>query len=518
MSLEGLGNLIPLVISASRYLIILLMVIYTVQCYTVFGRRSVLAKRYVFLRQNVSMFCIHFIAFLTMFLDQMNFQVLVFYGAQLVYLLAALILLTALYPRSSRLLINNMLMLITIGLIMITRLSFDSAVRQFKIVAAGTAAALLIPVIVRKVLGLTRLAWAYTFVGIGLLGLVLVAARVTNGAKLNISVGGFAFQPSEFVKIIYVFAIAGLLTQARDMKRIVIATVLAAIHVLILVVSKDLGSALIFFITYLAMLFTATHNPFLVLFGLGAGALSSVAAYFIFSHIRVRVSIWLDPFADYAQTGYQISQSLFSIAAGRWFGTGLGQGSPGAIPFVQQDMMFSAICEELGAIFGICLILVCMNVFIMFINIAMKLTNRFYRLVALGLGTTYAVQVFLTIGGGIKLIPLTGVTLPLVSYGGSSALSTIVMFAIVQGLYMLRRDEVTGDEKQRRKEEEEYDYREGDRPGYGVGPGEYGRGGYDPGEYDPAEYDPAGSGRRRRQYDPYEEREESFYQPEDFFR
>ena len=467
MSISGLGNLIPLVISASRYLIILLMVIYTVQCFTVFARRSAAAKRYVFLRQNVSMLCIHFIAFLIMYLDGMNFQVLIFYGAQLVYILLALILLCNIYPRSSRLLINNMMMLITIGLIMITRLSFDSAVKQFKIVAAGTAAALLIPLIVRKVLQLTRLAWAYTFVGIGMLGLVLVAARVTNGAKLSINVGSFSFQPSEFVKIIYVFAIAGLLTQAKDMRRVVIATVLAAVHVLILVVSRDLGSALIFFITYLTMLFTATHNPFLVLMGIGAGSAASVAAYFLFSHVRVRVQVWRDPFSDYAQTGYQISQSLFSIAAGRWLGTGLGQGSPGAIPFVQQDMMFSAICEELGSIFGICLIFVCLSVFIMFINIAMKLTNRFYRLVALGLGTTYAVQVFLTIGGGLKLIPLTGVTLPLVSYGGSSALSTIGMFAIVQGLYMLRRDEVINDERQRRAEEEFIRYGEGGRPGPG---------------------------------------------------
>ena len=110
-------------------------------------------------------------------------------------------------------------------------------------------------------------------------------------------------------------------------------------------------------------------------------------------------------------------------------------------------MMFSAICEELGCVFGICLILVCMSCFIMFANIAMQLTNRYYRLVAVGLGTTYAVQTFLTVGGATKLIPLTGVTLPLVSYGGSSMLSTLIMFAIVQGLYMLQRDEESKAEK-----------------------------------------------------------------------
>jgi cell division protein FtsW (lipid II flippase) len=244
------------------------------------------------------------------------------------------------------------------------------------------------------------------------------------------------------VKIIFVFAVAGLLSTEHSFRRVVLATVLAAVHVLILVISNDLGSALIFFVTYLIMLFVATRNPFLTLIGLFAFCIAAVAAYFLFAHVRIRVQIWQDPFQDYSGTGYQICQSLFAIAAGGWLGTGLCQGSPGAIPYVSQDFMFSAILEELGSIFGICLIIICMSVFLMFINIAMKLNNRFYRLTALGLGATYATQVFLTIGGGTKLIPMTGVTLPLVSYGGSSVLSTILMFAIVQGLYMLRGDEV----------------------------------------------------------------------------
>ena len=448
MTLERLQTLTGFLIQASRYLIILLMIIYTVQSYTVFAKRTAQAKRVVFLRQNVSMFVIHFIAYLIMFLDQKNIEIIVFYGAQVVYLLLTLILMNWFYPRASRLLVNNMCMLTMIGFVMITRLAYNSAIKQFEIVIAGTVLAMIIPVIIRKVMVLTRMTWAYTFVGIGLLALVLIAARVTNGAKLSISVGGFSLQPSEFVKIIFVFAIAGLLSEAKDIRRIIIATVLAGLHVLILVVSKDLGSALIFFITYLVVLFAGTRNPFLVLAGVIAGSGAAIAAYFLFAHVRVRVQIWQNPFADYAGSGYQISQSLFAIAAGGWLGTGLTKGSPGAIPYVQQDMMFSAIAEELGGIFAICLILICMSCFIMFINVAMKLDHRFYRLVALGLGTTYAVQVFLTIGGGMKMIPLTGVTLPLVSYGGSSALATLIMFAIVQGLYMLRTDEESKDEKQ----------------------------------------------------------------------
>lgn len=466
-----MANLTNLIIQISRYLIIILMIIYTIQSYTVFRRTSVQAKEYVFLRQNVSMFFIHFIAFAVMFLKTLNVEMLVFYGAQVIYLAAALIFFRNLYPKASKLLINNMCMLLTIGFIMVTRLSYEQAVKQFKIAVLGTVLALIIPVIIRKVMLITKMSWAYSFVGIGLLGLVLVAAQVTNGAKLSLSIGGFSFQPSEFVKIIFVFAVAGLLTEAKDFRRIVIATALAAVHVLILVISKDLGSALIFFVTYLVMLFVATRNPFLVLAGVLAGMVAAIIAYFLFSHIRVRVAIWQDPFADYSGGGYQICQSLFAIGAGGWLGTGLYQGSPTAIPFVEQDMMFSAIAEELGSIFAVCLILVCMSCFIMFINIAMKLTNRFYRLVALGLGTTYAVQIFLTIGGGMKMIPLTGVTLPLVSYGGSSVLSTLIMFAIVQGLYMLRRDEEDKDEEKRSKEFQQ-EYRQqypgpGDPSGYG---------------------------------------------------
>lgn len=442
-----------LIIQVSKYLIIILMVLYTLQCYTVFGKKDEDAREYLFLRQNMLMFAMHFVAFTVLYLQRTELTLLLFYGAQALYLAAVLILFRNLYPLASRLLINNMCMLICTGFIMITRLDYDKSIKQFKIAVISTVVALLIPIIIRKLRFITKMYWFYTLAGIGLLALVAIAATSTYGAKLSFSFGGISVQPSEFVKIIYVFAIAGLLTNAKDFKKLVIATALAAIHVLILVVSKDLGSAMIFFVTYLVMLFVSTRNPFLVLTGILAGSGAAVGAYFLFSHIRVRVQAWKDPFKDYQGGGYQICQSLFSISAGSWFGTGLCQGSPNAIPFVEQDFMFSAIAEELGTIFGICLILVCMSCFIMFVNIAMQLSNRFYRLVAVGLGSTYAAQIFLTIGGGIKLIPMTGVTLPFVSYGGSSMLSTLIMFAVVQGLYMLQRDEEKKNREKQIKEQ-----------------------------------------------------------------
>ena len=145
--------------------------------------------------------------------------------------------------------------------------------------------------------------------------------------------------------------------------------------------------------------------------------------------------------AVYQNEGYQIVQSLFAIGTGGWFGMGLYQGLPDKIPVVKQDFIFSAVSEELGGIFALCLIMVCFSCFLMFLNIAMQMKDQFYKLVALGLGTIYAFQVFLTIGGVTKFIPSTGVTLPLVSYGGSSLLSSMIIFAVIQGLYILRQDE-----------------------------------------------------------------------------
>lgn len=428
------------------------MAIYTLQSFLVFTKKDEEDKEFLFLQQNLMMFVIHFVAFAVMYLQTQEQELLFFYGAQFIYLAATLVFFRNLYPRASKLVVNHMCMLITIGFIMLTRLSYEQAMRQFQIAAVSTAVALIVPVIIRKVRILTRWTWVYAGVGIALLGIVLVAADEAYGSKLGFNFGFISIQPSEFVKIIFVFAIAGMLGKAKRFLDIVIATAVAAAHVLILVVSKDLGSALIFFVTYLIMLYVATRNCLYLFAGLGAGSVAAVAAYYLFSHVRVRVQIWQDPFADYANKGYQVAQSLFSIAAGGWFGTGLYQGTPDNIPIVEQDFMFAAIAEELGGIFAICLILICMSCYIMFLNIAMRLSNRFYRLVALGLGTMYAVQVFLTIGGAMKFIPMTGVTLPLVSYGGSSMLSTVLMFAIIQGLYILREDEEDQIERERERQ------------------------------------------------------------------
>ena len=344
------------------------------------------------------------------------------------------------------LLLNNMCMLLSVGFIMLCRLKVSTASRQLLFVAGASALSLAVPVMIRKMKFLRRLTWLYAGVGVVLLAAVFVLARTSYGAKLSL----FGVQPSEAIKITFVFFMAALLSRDNSFRSIVTATAVAGLHVGILVLSRDLGSAVVFFAAYLVMVYVASKNAWYLLLGLGGGSAASVAAYHLFGHVRQRVTAWRDPMAVYQNEGYQIVQSLFAIGTGGWFGMGLCQGSPQIIPVVENDFIFSAICEEMGGIFGICLILVCMSFFLMIVNIAIQIKNPFYKLTALGLGTEYAFQVFLTIGGATKFIPMTGITLPLVSYGGSSAVSTILMLSIIQGLYILREDEDEEFERRRK--------------------------------------------------------------------
>lgn len=430
-----------IIVEFTKYLMIILIAMYTYQCFTVFGYGDGERKKRILKNQNRLMFMIHFMAFAGMYLKIEEEKVLVFYLLQVVILKGIIFLYDRLYPEASRLVVNNMCMLLTVGFIMITRLSYNKAVKQCIIVAGAVLLSLIVPMLIRKFRRFTELKIFYAVTGILALMVVLVGGQRSGGALLGLKIGGFGIQPSEFVKILFVFYVAASFYQSRNFKQVVMTTIVAAFHVLILVVSKDLGAALIIFVVYLVMLYVATQQPLYSVAGVIAGCGASVVAYHLFQHVRVRVVAWQDPFAVYKDGGYQVAQSLFAIGTGSWFGTGLFQGKADQIPVAEEDFIFSAISEEMGLIFALCVILICLSCYIMFLNIAMQLQNRFYKLVALGLGTCYIFQTFLTIGGATKFIPSTGVTLPLVSYGGSSVMSTLIMFAIIQGLYILREDE-----------------------------------------------------------------------------
>lgn len=435
--------MVNVIVQLSKYLITLLMVLFTVQSFLALRERDEEERSYILEKQILMILLMNFICFFAMYLQEREFYIIRMFLCTLGYLLGVQVVYRLLFKKASMILLNNMCMLLCIGLIILTRLNAARADTQFKIIVISTLVSFIVPVIIRKVKILKDLTWLYGIAGLLMIGAVLVLAVTSRGAKLSIQFGGengFTFQFSEFVKITLVFFMAGMLREDNSFRKVVITTVVAALHVLILVASTDLGTALVYFVAYVVVIYLATRKPVYPLLGLGGMAVACVAAYFLFSHVRTRVQVWRDPFSNY-DAGYQVIQALFGLSSGGWFGTGLFEGSPTSIPLATMDATFCAICEEMGVIFGICLILLCMSMFLLIVNISMKMNKRFYKLIAMGLGSEYAIQVFLTIGGITKFIPLTGITLPLVSYGGSSMLCTVLMFSIIQGLYILREDE-----------------------------------------------------------------------------
>lgn len=406
----------------------------------------------------------HLTAYATIFINTKNTGVLVFYGLQLLFFVLYHVVYRRLYPRSSRLFLNHTTMLLAVGFAVLTRLSDadqlldittalgNRAVKQFVLVCGAAAVTLFVPKFIEKLRIKKRTAEILGVGGLLMLVLVALLGKTTYGANLSFDFKVFTLQPSEFVKLTFVILTAMLLQVKTDFKRVCFATAVAGSHVIILVVSNDLGSALIYFLTYLVILYVATHQPLYLFAGLGCGSAAAVAAYFLFSHVRVRVAAWLDPWSLIDKDGgYQITQGLFAIGSGGWLGSGLYQGMPTKIPVVSKDYIFAAISEEFGGLFGVCLILVCLSLILYIFRMATKVGESFYKLIAVGFAALYGVQVLLTVGGVTKWIPLTGVTLPFVSYGGSSILSTFLMIAVLQGIYILKRNE---DEEIERKRKE----------------------------------------------------------------
>ncbi|MBQ6735048.1 MAG: FtsW/RodA/SpoVE family cell cycle protein [Lachnospiraceae bacterium] len=419
----------------SKYLITLVMLIYTAECFLILYRagteRSV---RGLCTRQTIFLFALQALFFTQIIAHTGNLRYLAFYVVQLIVLVLTPVLFTKFFPDCSRPIINNMCMLLMIGMTVILRISSAKAVRQMIFVTVSIAIGMLLIYVLRRN-GFPRQLWVlYASLGAVALGIVLVLGATVYGSRINYTILGFTFQPSEFVKILFVLFLSGALYQSQTIGRVLLTGLIAAAHVLILVLSRDLGSALIFFVVYICMVFIATGHPGYLIGGILLGVAAAVAAYYLFGHVRSRVLVFLDPWATIDSNGYQIAQSLFSISAGIWLGRGLFLGRPSSIPFVEDDVVFSAIAEELGLIFAMAMLMVCLSTFLLLLQEALQSQDSWCRLLTAGIAVTYLFQVFLTVGGGTKFIPLTGVTLPFVSYGGSSVLSTILMFCLFEGV------------------------------------------------------------------------------------
>ena len=345
-----------------------------------------------------------------------------------------------------------------IGVTEIYRLNPTNAFRQglWIVVALGPFAATLL-VLHRDYRRLESYKYLFGLTAIGLLVLPAVPGLGTsvNGARLWIHFGSLQFQPGELAKVFLIVFLAGYLREKREvlaqgrLKDFGPLLLIWGGAMLVLVETNDLGSALLYFGIFLAMLYVATGR--LLYVGLGAGLFVAGAAgvYHLVAHVRDRVTIWLHPWTDHAVycgingkmlprqdcASYQLVKSLYSVAHGNWFGTGLGKGTfettegHQLIPYLNTDFIYSALAQELGLVGVAALLLVYMLFVARGFKIAMLADDGFSKLLAVGLTFAFALQTFIIVGGILRLIPLTGITLPFVSYGGSSVVANFVLLA-----------------------------------------------------------------------------------------
>lgn len=276
-----------------------------------------------------------------------------------------------------------------------------------------------------------------------LMGLCLLAllapwvlGKEINGARNWIFMfnGAVSLQPSEFMKPVFILALASGFSNRPRFVKCLPTLGFAAACCAVLLSQRDLGGLLLYFLTTVAMFFVATSNGLVTLFGLGMGAGAAVIAYNMFEYVRDRIAIWQDPWLHYEKFGYQLVQALVAIGSGGLFGMGLGLGSPRSIPLYHSDFIFAALTEEFGLIFSVCVLIVYVLIIMRGMIAAMNARTSFHSLGAFGIVSMLGLQTMLIVGGNTKLLPLTGVTLPLISAGGSSLVSTFFAIGVLAGI------------------------------------------------------------------------------------
>ncbi|HEV2527848.1 MAG TPA: FtsW/RodA/SpoVE family cell cycle protein [Thermomicrobiales bacterium] len=369
-------------------------------------------------------------------------------GASIVFALARL--------RADQIVLPIVATLAGLGLLIIQRLQPDIAAIESGLagIASRQVAYLTIGLVLMVVVALFRPAmpllrrYKYTALvaSLGLLAVTFVFGQEINGARLWLSFGPVQIQPSEIVKVTLLVFLAGYLDEKRDLLRdnwkvgglslpplpwLMPMGLMWAASIATVVVLNDLGSGLLFFGIFLVMIYAATGRGLYVGLGLASFAIACVVLFQLFGRIAIRVQNWLNPFVDPYDSGYQQIQSDYAISSGGIFGTGLGLGQPYFVSQVHTDYVFAAFGEELGLLGTMAIITLYLLLVLRAFIIGLRADDTFDRLVAVGIGSIVAIQTLIILGGVLRVIPLTGITLPFISYGGSSLLTNFILVGLL---------------------------------------------------------------------------------------
>ena len=327
-------------------------------------------------------------------------------------------------------------MLVSIGAIMIYRIDSSLGTKQLVWIALGILCFYITYFLLKYIKIWDKFTYLYLGLAYMLFILTFLLGERKYGAINWIEIKGISIQPAEVTKILLIFIIAGFYSNNKKFKGkkylsyIILGIVYSFIGLLFL--QRDLGMAVIFYGIFICLQYIYEEDRKLIFYNVILSAIGGIAGYFLFGHVRIRVETWINPWKFINTTGYQITQSLFAIAEGGFFGKGLGLGYPHFIPLSYNDFIFSAIVEEMGIFTGIGIIMLFLILFYRGFKIGMNQENKFYKILALGISILFCIQAFIIIGGVIKLIPLTGITLPFVSYGGSSLITSFIALGILQ--------------------------------------------------------------------------------------
>lgn len=319
-----------------------------------------------------------------------------------------------------------------IGIAVLYRLDPNIAIKQVLWFIMGISAYIALVIVLPNLNQFAKFKYFYLVGTIIFMAMATFIGVTKYGAKNWVDLGPISFQPSEFGKIFFVFYLASSLKNYTDLKSLIEPGIVVVVSLGFMVLQRDLGSAMIFTFIAIAMIFTTTSKIKYLLISFGLSAVGALASYALFPHIRNRVMIWLDPWKYAGDESYQIVQGLYAMASGGYFGSGLFNGYPQYIPINKSDYIFAVIVEELGMIFALGIMIIYFLMFFRNIRAALNAKSVFTSLLAVGFSVMIAMQVIVIIGGVLNMIPLTGITLPLVSYGGTSMLTVFFCLGIIQ--------------------------------------------------------------------------------------